>query len=235
MSSKIYYLNCQTWGTGEILLNGFPVDKLTGEDARASASMLNPYLCGKGNTMEFRIKGRVKGTVEWHAAGDVVVTGAKPPSVVKVKLNGKEADEFETVDGTLAFDSPDVDCSALFRGDPLKVPDEELLDFGEKLAKAFDTCDLKAIGEMFRQKLEDYNHVFPQATSLGSFVGMMREMCKKFKIERKNMCVVRLCNDRVYEIKRRNGEPFISAKIGGGIIRMPIYVSKVDGRLGVVR
>lgn len=235
MSDKIYYLNSQTWGSGEVLLNGFPIDKLNGKDARASMSILNPYLCGKENVLEFKIKGKVKGTVEWHSKGDTVITGAKPEHPVKVKRDGKAIENFEVTDGSLTFASPGINFSDLFKGDPLKVPDKELLDFGEKLAKAFNSEDLETIAEVFKPKVAGYNKALPYKLSFDSFIEMMKGMCKKFKIARKDMEIVRLCNDRIYEIRRKNGEPFIYIEEDGGISRLPVYVSKVDGKLCVVR
>lgn len=236
MTERIYYLNSQTWGSGEVLLNGFPIDKLTGGNARASMSVLNPYLCGKDNIMEFKIKGRVKGTLEWHGKGGVIVTGAKPEHPIKAKLDGKTVEDFEVKDGaTLTFETPDVDCSTLLKGDPLKVQNKELLDFGVKIAKAFDTEDINTLSELFRPKFDAYNDNLPYNMPFDSFIEMMQGMCKKFKIARKDMVITRLCNDRVYDLHRKNGEPFIYIEEDGGIMRMPLYVSKGDGKLCVVR
>lgn len=186
--------------------NGFPVFEC--KDGGSGMAQLNQHLIGKGNVLRFQFTH--KGPKAEFSAG------------VREAKEGEMVNTLEEGDLTMpkgkelvhTFDSEGGDLKVLL--DSAKASNAKaMLDFALKYRDAIKAGDLAALRKFNRYRVEEAAKQF--GMPIDALAGQMLGMFEFFKdggvdVEAANLVVTDLCQGKIWEVKRSDGNPLLYKK-----------------------
>lgn len=135
----------------------------------------------------------------------------------------------------------DLDFSSLLLGPPLKVSDEDLFAYGEKLINLMSNADTRGFVNEYMPKLRSIAQL--QNVSITDLIPMMSAQIAEIsslklieEIKAEDIGIRRWCNDRVYELFiKPNYNLLVTNEGSDGNVELAVFVSLVNGELKIVR
>lgn len=217
-------------------INGFPVFTAdtagSGETGFATAP-LNQYLVGAGNVLRIEVTGKGEGarlscSVEDAQTGDIIDTGhaaeielpaGDPPHVVEIPFDS-EMDDFR---------------SLLERVRPSDA--ETMTAFALRLRDALNGGDSETVMGWFRPKFESAASAFgyPVEMVMKQAGGMIEAFSgKNLAFEAADVDARPCCDDRLWNLKNRDGKALIRIEEGDEIMSLDVCAAALPDGIAVV-
>jgi len=217
--------------------NGFPVMKAdTGESGESGFTTmpLNPVLIGKGNVLRIEVTQKSDDaefncSVEDAMTGDIIDTG----NAAKIEL--PEGDPPHVIE--IKFDSPqDLFAGLLAKAEP--ADEKSVVDYAIKLRDMLNGKDVDGLMKAFTPKFEDMSKAFEQPLEMmmQQARGMIEAFCSaRHEFEAADVNAIPCCDNKLWELKNKEGEPLIQVKEEDGVMRMDACVARLPDGIAIVR
>lgn len=201
--------------------NGFPVYRQEGSDPFAFSGPINSYLIGKGNKLvvKFTRKGpgaRFAAGIADVAQGDIVDTS---------DASGLSLPEGDTIEHT--FDSEENSFQSLL-AEAKPADEKSMLDFAVKFRDAIrngDNDTLLAV-QKFRIAGAAKAYGMPVEVIQPQLLEMMSSMAEGgADFEPGDIEAIGWCDNRIWELRRKNGDALLHKKEEDGSFSMQAFVS----------
>lgn len=186
--------------------NGFPVFEC--KDGGSGMAQLNQHLIGKGNVLRFKFTHKGP-KAEFSAGVREATEGEMVNTLEEGDLTMPKGDEL-----LHTFDSESGDLKELL--DAAKATDAKaMLDFALKYRDAIKSGDMAALRKHNRYRMEEAAKQF--GMPVDALAEQMLGMFEFFKdggvdVEAKDLVVTDLCQGKIWEVKRTDGNPLLYKK-----------------------